>query len=463
MTLLAFAAIALLAIVLPLVAAEVSPAFVSMSYGQSFVPFELLGLSGGVAILAVGGWALRRRRAHGPREWLAVVAPCLMGLHFLTLTSEYAQRRFDYDCYEYAGRAILAEQSPYRTGLIYLYPPPTAQSFAVAHRAVEALSEAVGWSAARDAVWDRVFYLYQCAQLLLLFGAYFGLRRFGADAGLRGWWLPALVAGLLVFDNAVFRTLRHGQINLFVLDLALAGVVLARRRPALAGLAVALAGHIKLYPLILWLPMTIAGRWRAAAWSVASVGAVMLVSSDFGRDFSLWRDFLELLRADFPGEIAFRNNSLHSLLFNTARLGFDVRGASAFVSWGTRLGALGFAVWYGLRFHARVRLHRAAPAAGEGDRLGFAAHAADALAFALLVSPSVWEHHYVMALPLALVAIRTSGAGRPGLVALGIFLMLVMPTFDVFLLGHHRLAGMLLLLAITPPTAVHAAGERDAS
>jgi hypothetical protein len=35
-------------------------------------------------------------------------------------------------------------------------------------------------------------------------------------------------------------------------------------------------------------------------------------------------------------------------------------------------------------------------------------------------------------------------------VALGLFLMLGMPTFDLFPLSLHRLGGMLLLLALTP-------------
>jgi hypothetical protein len=67
------------------------------------------------------------------------------------------------------------------------------------------------------------------------------------------------------------------------------------------------------------------------------------------------------------------------------------------------------------------------------------------------VSPSVWEHHYVLALPLALWAVALRGRDRPGLVALGIFLMLCMPTFDLYPLSLHRLAGMLMLLGLTPP------------
>ena len=124
----AYACLAAVAIACPLVLSEVRPDFLSMSYGVSFLPYELLGFTGGVAILAAGIFELRRRRAGDVASRVAVAVPCLLALHFVTLTSEYAQRRFDYDCYEYAGRALLAGESPYRVGLIYLYPPLTAQS-----------------------------------------------------------------------------------------------------------------------------------------------------------------------------------------------------------------------------------------------------------------------------------------------------------------------------------------------
>jgi hypothetical protein len=216
----------LLAIALPLWLAELRPPFVSMSYGVSYLPYELLGLTAGLAILAAAILELRRRRGGDAASRIAVVVPALLALHFVTLTSEYAQRRFDYDCYEYAGRALLAGESPYRAGLIYLYPPLTAQLFAAAHEGVAGLGEGLGADWDREAVWDRVFYLYQCTQVLLLLGAYFLLLRFGSQLGIASPWAPVLIGGLLLFDNAVFRTLRHGQVNLWVLDLSLAALVL---------------------------------------------------------------------------------------------------------------------------------------------------------------------------------------------------------------------------------------------
>jgi hypothetical protein len=450
----------LLAVVIPLVVAELRPAFVGMSYGRSFLPFELLGLTGGAALAAIAVFEARRRRPHGPREWIALAVPCLLALHFLTLTSEYAQRRFDYDCYEYAGRALLAGESPYRVGLIYLYPPLTAQVFAQAHTAVAAASAWLGASADRDLVWDRVFYLYQCAQVLLVVAAYFLCLRYARTAGISGWWLPLLVGALVMFDNAVFRTLRHGQVNLWLLDLSLAGLLFARSRPAAAGAALAVAAHLKLYPLIALLPLLVSGRWRAAALAVAGFGALVLVSAGFGRDAWLWLEYLALLRQDFPGEIAFRNNSLHSLLYNLDVLWLGGSGRGPLVSLGVRAGAALFGAWFLVRLVRRERIRRAEDASAEARH--FAGHVADALAFALLVSPSVWEHHYVMALPLAIHALATRGRERPVAVVACILAMLAMPTFDVFPLGHHRLAGMLGLLLLTPPRELASKGSRNA-
>jgi len=451
-----------LAILTPLALSETRPAFVSMSYGATFLPYELMGLTAGVAILAIGAVELRRRRGGDVAGRVAVLVPCLLALHVVTQNSEYAQRRFDYDCYEYAGRALLAGESPYRAGLIYLYPPLTAQGFAAAHTAVTWTSERVGASLERDAVWDRVFYLYQCAQVLLVVAAYFLLLRLGRDLGFVSRWAPVTIGVLLVFDNPVFRTLRHGQINLWVLNLALLGLVGARRRPALAGLAVALATHVKLYPILLLFPMLLCAHWRAAVWTVAFLAGVVVLGAEGGRDWTLWSQYLALVGADFGGEVAFRNNSLHSIAFNTATLVFGGRGDGAGVRWVVRLGTVAAGAWALQRLARREQIRRRAldPA---GDRRTFAAHGADALAFALLASPSVWEHHYVMALPLALVALAWRGADRPGLVALGLFLTLAMPTFDLFPLGYHRVAGLLLLLGLTAPGRLEGGVEAAAA
>ncbi len=443
---LVFAALAAFTVITPLVLEALGPPILSSSYGASYARFELLGFSGGVSLLLLAVLAVRERSG---RPWLTLVPPLLpllVTLSALVIVSEWSRKPFDYDCYEYAGRVLLAGGDPYRQGLLYLYPPLVAQGMAGAWVLVRGVASAFGCALSDDAAWNVVFYLYQCLQLGLVAWLYLLAARLARGMGLPTPWAEVLVAVLLVFDNPLLRTLRHGQVNLLVLDLALAGILAARSRPALAGAAIALAAHIKLYPLTLLIPLVTSRRWRAVAWTVGSFAGVVALQTGFGRDLSLWTSFFEFYTR-VGGEVAFRNGSVHSVLFNTLRLTTGSDLAAPVASAVAKFVSLGALAWLALRVLARERERRAGRVADEPALL---ADAADCLALALLVSPSAWEHHFVFAIPLVLVSVATRGSERPGAVALGAFLMLGMPTFDLFPFGYHRLAGLLLLLWITP-------------
>ena len=79
----------------------------------------------------------------------------------------------------------------------------------------------------------------------------------------------------------------------------------------------------------------------------------------------------------------------------------------------------------------------------------------DAVALTLLISPLVWENHYVLAVPLALWAVATRWRDRPWQIGIGVFLMFALPTFDVFPLSYHRIVGLLMLLQLTSPKALY--------
>jgi hypothetical protein len=440
------AALAAFTVTTPLLLVALAPPIFSSSYGASYARFELLGFSGGASLLLLAMLAVRERNG---RPWHTLVPrllPLLVTLFALVLVSEWSRKPFDYDCYEYAGRALLAGGDPYRTGLLYLYPPLTAQGMAGAWLLVQGVAALFGGELANDSAWDVVFYLYQCVQVGLVAWLYVLGARLARRLGLPSPWAELLVAVLLVFANPLLRTLRHGQVNLLVLDLALAGVLAARSRPALAGAAIALAGHVKLYPLTLLLPLVVTRRWRAAAWAVGSFGAVVALQIGLGDGLALWTSFLELY-ARVGGEVAFRNGSVHSVLFNTLRLLGASELAVPVASAAAKFVSVVALAWLALRVLARERARRARRI---GDEPSFLADAADCLALALLASPSAWEHHFLFALPLVLVAVATRVPERTGAVALGAFLMLGMPTFDLFPLGYHRLAGLLLLLWLTP-------------
>lgn len=442
----AVAALALVAVLAPLALTALAPGILAASYGRSAVRLELFAAFASLAAGIVAGFELRARRGRPAAELVPVLAPLLVTLLYAFVIGEYSRKPFDYDCYEYAGRAILLGEDPYVVGLLYLYPPLTGHAFALAHRALSWVAELSGGASDPEAVWGTVFYLFQCAQLGLILLLYALSTRFARAVGMEATRAHALVALLLLVDNPLLRTLRSGQVNLWILDLALLATLFARRIPVLAGFALAVSVHVKLYPLVLMLPLALARCWRAIAWTAAGGALIVLVQTDFGRDFTLWRQFADFYARVYPGEIAFRNNSFHSLVYNTVRFLFarPTAGLLATVQLASSAFSLAMGVWLLLRTLARERAGGAA-----SDRL--LANSADALAFSLLISQSVWEHHFLLALPLVILAIATKWRERPLAVAVCVFLMLGMPTFDLFPLSYHRAAGLLGLLAVTRP------------
>jgi hypothetical protein len=442
----AVAALALLAVLAPLAITALEPAVLASSYGRASARFELFAAFAALSAGIAAAWALRARRGRPASELVPVLAPLLVTLLYTFLIGEYSRKPFDYDCYEYAGRAILLGEDPYRVGLIYLYPPLTGQAFALAHHTLAGLAELAGFSADPEAVWDTVFYLFQCAQLGAILLLYALGTRFARAAGMNETGAAAAVGLLLLIDNPLLRTLRHGQVGLWILDLSLLAILLARRIPALAGFALALSIHVKLYPLVLLLPLALARCWRAVLWTAAGFTTIVLAQTGLGSDWTPWLQFADFYSRVYPGEIAIRNSSFHAIAFNTLRFVFDLPADA--IRAPLRLAASAFslamALWLLLRSLARERAGGPAP-----DRL--LGGAADALAFSLLISQSVWEHHFLLALPLVILAVATRWRERPLAVAVSVFLLLGMPTFDLFPLSYHRAAGLIGLLVVTRP------------
>jgi len=180
--------------------------------------------------------------------------------------------------------------------------------------------------------------------------------------------------------------------------------------------------------------------------AAAVVGTAVLAVLVTGRHPEQWSELLAFGSRIAAGQY-FRNNSILGLVINLVRVPLmsveapiepwlpTLRPVGMFLSLLAGLGVL----W---RLVARAR-REGAPTAR------MAADTADIFALQLVVSPLVWEHHFVLALPVAWHAIATEGRRQPVLVATGVALALWMPTADIFLLSHHRMVGVLLLLWAT--------------
>lgn len=425
---------------------------------------QLFVFCAALSLTAVGVYALYRARDGWQRQ-LPLLLALLVFFHYLAMMRQHAARSWDYACYERAAQAIVQGVNPY--GDCYIYFPTTAQALAWLYQtgAYGATLMLADGAAKVDQLWDLVFYLYEATQffqLILAFALCYGLaRRLGLEAQRAG----VLVACLFLFNNPLLATLKHNQVNLWVLNLILLALLWLPRAPILSGLAVALGGHIKLYPLILLLPWTLTRQWRAlAATGVGMIGLVLLQTNG-GRDWQLWQAFLTFA-ASFPQGSFFRDNSLHSLVYNTSGHLQWLAGAGSYTVNEALVervvlvitGLCGLA--YLWRFFQRER--RAANVSGQTSASPAAqrsltdlGHSMDAIALGLLIAPVVWEHHYLLALPLVIWALANqTNVERLWLVALSAFLIFVLPTFDIFPLSYHRLAGLLLLVSTLPPVAV---------
>lgn len=425
---------------------------------------QLFVFCAAISLTAVGVYTLYRARDGWQRQ-LPLLLALLVFFHYLAVLRQHAARSWDYACYEQAAQAIVQGLNPY--GDCYIYFPTPAQALAWLYQtgAYGATLMLADGAAQVDQLWDLVFYLYEAMQffqLMVAFALCYGLaRRLGLEAQRAG----VLVASLFLFNNPLLATLKHNQVNLWVLNLILLALLWLPRAPMLSGLAVALGGHIKLYPLILLAPWTLTRQWRAlVATGVGMVGLVLLQTNG-GRDWQLWQAFLAFADS-FPQGTFFRDNSLHSLVYNTSgHLQWLAGDGSYHVNEGlvgrivlVIIGLCGLA--YLWRFFQRER--RAVDLSGRADAptatqrpLIDLGHSMDAIALGLLISPVVWEHHYLLALPLVIWALASqTKRERLWLVALSAFLIFVLPTFDIFPLSYHRLAGLLLLISTLPPVAV---------
>lgn len=418
--------------------------------------FTLLGASMTIALVTVALVEARRRRQAQPMEFLPLAAFLMVSFGFLGQIVEYSMKTWDFGCYQKAAVAALGGRSLYdATG--YLYPPLTAQVMAMVFRVSQRVVPSTD-----ELRWQGVFYLYQCSQYLLVMGAYLLLHRLGRDLKIREPHLSCLLVVLFLANTPLVRTLRFTQVNLWVLDLIVLALVLPRRHAWAKGLCIALGAHIKLYPILILAPWLIMRDFRAIVWSVVWLFGLTGLECCLAGGFDSWRQFAAFLPC-FPRGTFLRDNSLHSLVHNIVKVftGFDSQkgpGYGSFTQAVTLMLTLACLVWFALRFWTRERSYQSQMRTATSDhdlhllnahrRCGYFV---DTMALMLLVSPLVWEHHYVLAMPFVVWAFATNGMHKPLRVLVAAFLMLVPPTFDVFPLSYHRLAGLLLLLYWCPP------------
>lgn len=427
------------------------------------LPFELFGGFISFAFLLITWVEIKRKKKTNLKNILPICLGLLVSLAFIFNIAESTfDWRFhsDYIAFEKGAKAIFNGISPYiDTENPYVYPPLVGQVMAFLYQIVIRLPFFSIEN--NDRGWQIVFYLFQCSQVLLISFAYFLTYILARKIGLKSIPASLIVAGLFLFNNSVVRTFNFHQTNLWILNFVLIGILLQQSYPFISSFAVALGFHIKMYPFILILPWIAMRRWRLLFGTAIGLLSIAIIQTNMGRDWTILKYFLGYL-ADVSKPNPYRNNSINSVVSNFFKIPNVLFGTSFdLVPLIVTIITLVIFIWFLIRFFRREKIYRdlTKPTSSKtqnswNDTFRLYGHSMDAIALGLLISPSVYEHHYIIAIPLALWSIATCKSPQIVPIGIGIFLIFCMPTFDLFPLSFHRLIGLLMLVYFTAPELV---------
>lgn len=312
------------------------------------------------------------RETSSPR-WLTGPAPvlALVGLAGVLGLVGAAHDAFpDLSVYRFGGRSVVEGLAVYEaddpaTGYPFTYPPFAAVAMVPLALVPQSLA-AAAWTAASVSALAGVI----------------AMARRSLGRPTPGWLCALLAAGALALEP-VWQNLWFGQVNLLLMAAVVADLVRPERR--WSGVLVGLAAGVKLTPLVFVVLLVLVGRGASAGRAVATFGGTVALGflAMPGASAAYWtEDLVEPARVG-PPALA-HNQSAYGML---SRL---LDGPPPTLLW--------LAVAMPL---AIVALLLAVDRWRSGERLLATCLGAVAM---LAASPVSWSHHWVWAVPVALVA-----------------------------------------------------------
>lgn len=350
--------------------------------------------------------------------WLAFVRHCGLGVP-----------NHDFLCYYEAGRAVRHGANIFDPAALnnhaYIYSPALAGLFSAVELLPAEQAERVSYW-----VWNALNFWAVPVFFLLLTAV---LRRYGVSGP--GVWIG--VSAAMVCNVPLQRTLLMSQLNLHVMNLIFVSLLWQRKRPGTAGGVLGFAAVLKSSPALLVAPFAAAKRWRAVAGVALGVAALMAASVGIS-GLRPWLDFVRSWQA-MHSLGHYRDNSFQSLLIGLGRLGGVPADSKPLLLAGTVLAVAAAGLLIALALRPRYQ----ALFAGERADLPVEGALPLCLAAMVIASPRIWEHHWIfLQLPFCLLAARAWNTRFmiPALLCFG--LVFAVPTFDIYLLSYHRLAGL---------------------
>ncbi|MBL8025485.1 MAG: DUF2029 domain-containing protein [Fibrobacteres bacterium] len=411
------------------------------TYGEGYQIFELFGFIGAAALFALAYYRYRTHKVNNAGYPIHEIFFLLLSFAFLIIFSELSHKSWDYRFIENAARALQAGKDPW-AGTLHTYPPLTTRTMVKIH-SILPVSFETGWT--------LVFFIFQVCEYWLIVAGAFLTYRFTKLIVNNPALAMTITALFFLFNNPLFRTIRFNQVNIWLYVIFLGTFLYLEKRPILSGISLALGMHIKIYPIIFLFPWFIQRRFIAVAAGIIGIAFWLLLQTSFFTDWFQWKCYLNFW-GNFPHGWYFRDNSFHSLMLNTMKevgrriidIGpervFFLSKISAYVLSFTSL--IYFAVRILKREYAFLKF-------GLPEFSRKAGHFCDTLLLMMFISPLVWEHHLIFAIPVAIWAMFTVKK-HSVLVLIAALIIFLPPTFDIYPFSYHRLLG-LLILAFTIP------------
>ena len=204
---------------------------------------------------------------------------------------------------------------------------------------------------------------------------------------------------VIYLSQGLRSNIYHGQINVVVLYCICSAWVLMRKSlHAGAGIGIAIAGLIKIHPLLLILPILILRQYRVVGWLLATVGLLTVIAYLL-LPLEVWAGFLRVVfSAGYESKAAGIIDSLD--IQNMSLLGAMKRLFGEFPT-------IGKVSYY---FTALLIV-------GLSSAVVWKAKTIDAifmtfLPVMVLLSPLSWEHHLVYLTPVFLIFLTAAVSGR---------------------------------------------------
>jgi hypothetical protein len=237
------------------------------------------------------------------------------------------------------------------------------------------------------------------------------------------WW-PLLLGELVAF-TPVLSHFFWGQTQLqLLLLLVFSWMFLRRDRDIPAGIVLGIAIAIKIFPLLLFVPLFARGRWRCLIAATLSAGAILAVSYTLVGWDQAYIFFTNVLPRHSGSVIAHSTN--HTTIAAMLTNAFGDPSFAYYVSLAARAAVM-LAVLYGA-----WRIRDAAQAFALG------------MTTLMLVTPVVWEHYFVLAYLPWLDALSRSSRRQQPLLILAYFL------FAAAMLIYHVPSSILALAQLLP-------------